>query len=237
MTISKFYFHDATTSDTGTLPGSTISVFDGTTLLTSQYGVVATGAGTNRAMDETIGSGQTSIALTTLAQTAQQNNIFRRYCTPPLAAQVISSSFDYTLSLAGSESNGASNLLFDIILSQWRPSTGALVRNWANGGGTLTTEPGTSQTAVSGTAPGGVGPQTLADGDILVLELFGGNAQSMAIAYTNTAFYDGTTEASSSNCASFLSFSVAFTLYVPSAFIAARPHIVPSYAVQRASYY
>src|SRR5689334_3644540 len=100
---TKFYFHDAATTNTGTLP-STSTVQQ---LPSPQQS--ATGAATNRSMDGTIGPGQTSAAVTTSAVTSTQTSFFRRFLSPPLLAQTIANQ-NLTLSLAASESNANSDM-------------------------------------------------------------------------------------------------------------------------------
>ena len=205
MAAVKFYFHDATTTDTGTLPSTKLS---GQTA-----NVTATGASTNRAMTTSTGALQASAALTTLAQTTAQRNWFRRYVSAPLAAQTIAAgttSDSWLLALAGSESSTNSAPTFTCYLGVWRPSTGALV-------GTIKdlTANGISGLGVTTVAEQWLGPTastdigtttavTTQDGDILVIEIWAVNIQAMATAYTNTLFYDGTTETSTTSAASYL---------------------------------
>lgn len=193
MTL-KFYLHDATTADTGTLPGST-------NISGQTVNITATGAATNRSADDAIGASQVSIALSTVASTSAQTNWFARFCSIPLAAQTIASQ-NVTVHLGASESNNSSNLFPKVVITVWRPSTGATVGTLA----TLTgvTEPGTNETDVS--VAGTSTAITVALGDILVIEVFGANTQAMGTSYTNTIFYDGTTEASSSSNAAYVAF-------------------------------
>src|SRR5947209_3318571 len=81
--VLKFYLHNATTGDTGTLPATTASI----------SGSVPTkiASGTNRSMDATIGVAQTSVALTTNANQVGQPSLIARFCSAPIAAQTIAS--------------------------------------------------------------------------------------------------------------------------------------------------
>lgn len=197
--LTKFYFHDAVQSNWG---GGTLP--DTGTALSGTPTVTASGAGTNRSMDGTIGLAQTSAALTTSATTLTQSNWFRRFVSAPLAAQTIASQ-TITLRLAASESNANSDMFENNPggLFQWRPSTGVSIDsipfNAAN-------EPGTSQTACTATRSGTVA-FTIRDGDVLIYELWSSQAQAMGVAYTNTVFYDGTTEGSTTNNAAHLEFT------------------------------
>src|SRR4051812_14949845 len=79
--VLKFYLHDATTTDTGTLPAAGVSV---TTQAPTQIA-----DGTNRSMDDTIGALQASVALTTQAHTSPQPSLIARFCSAPIAAQTL----------------------------------------------------------------------------------------------------------------------------------------------------
>jgi len=54
---------------------------------------------------------------------------------------------------------------------------------------------------------------TILDGDILVFEVSTTFTQGMATAYTDSFSYDGTTEASTTTCASFVTPPAALTLF------------------------
>ena len=201
-TQQKFYLRDTTATVAPNAPGAS-------SLTGVSPSVTAAGASTVRATSATPGGAQTSATLTTLGQTASQVNWFRRWATPPLAAQTISAG-NWTVSGAASEGNAASNLLvFRGGLFRYRPSDGttATIYNNTTTGGT---EPGTSQTAIS-TAWAGAATTLLA-GDVLVLEVWGQNTQGNGTARANAIFYDGTTEASTSSCAMFLNAPVALAL-------------------------
>src|SRR5215469_6920692 len=116
----KFYFHDASSAVSGTLPAT------GTSQSATSPSVTATGAGTNRTMDGSKGTTQASAAMTTLANTSAQPSWFRRFVSPTLKAQTIASG-NWQLSLAGSENNANANIHFTGCAYIWRPSTGALV--------------------------------------------------------------------------------------------------------------
>lgn len=195
----KLYLRDFTVDNPGgTLPGATNIA--GLTIT-----VTAAGASTNRGMTEGTGSGQTSAALTTSAVTSAQTNWFRRWVSRPIAAQTISAQ-TVTLSLAASESAAQSDMFENgrWFLALWRPATGAIITTMVNDTAAIT-EPGTSQTArtksLTSTAA------TAQGGDVLVLELFSAQSQTNATARTNTVFYDGITEASTTNVASFIQFA------------------------------
>ena len=199
MAIQKFYFHDATTSNTGTLPSGEHSA--------SSPSVTETTATTQRSMDGSAGSSQTDAHLTSLANTTAQPSLFRMFESGPLAAQTIAAG-NWQLSMAAKEDAAAANMHLCMCLYAWRPSTGAVVGSAIVDSPSATTgnvaEPGTSQTAVTDTSISG-SAVTVQDGDILVCEIWHDSThQGASATHIETFYYDGTTEGSTSNCASFL---------------------------------
>ncbi|HYE89198.1 MAG TPA: DUF6701 domain-containing protein [Vicinamibacterales bacterium] len=193
---TKFYFHDAASPNLGTLPGAG-------TMSATTPNVTAAGAGTNRDMDEVIGSAQTSVSINTLPVTTLQRNWFRRFVSRPLAAQTLPTGA-WTIQGAASESAGASDMhVWGAVIKVWRPSTGTTVATLLDNPQLGATEPGTSQTNIS-TATGSIAGVAVNDGDVLVIELWSENVQSSANARVNTIFYDGTTEGSITSNAAFL---------------------------------
>jgi fibronectin-binding autotransporter adhesin len=206
-TIQKFYLHDAALS-----PAPSPNAPGASSLSGATPGVTATGASTNRAMTGSAGSAQASAALSTLASTTAQVNWFRRFVSAPMAAQTIGAG-NWVLSGAASESAAQSNLiLWRGGVYRYRPSddTTATIFQDVTTNTTPGTEPGTTQTAISSTWAGS--GTTLVAGDVIVLELWGQNTQANGTSRTNTIFYDGTTEASTTNCATFLDAPAALTL-------------------------
>lgn len=204
---TRLYFHDAASDVAGTLPNpGALKSVDGTTL----YNVEASDAQTNRSMTETIGAGQTSAALTTDATTAARTYLFRRFISPPLAAQTIASQ-TITVSVGGQESNTNSDMFESgsIVLSLWRPSTGAHINFLIGTPAVVLNEPSTSQTHCTGTQSST--SRTCNDGDVIVCDVVSAQSQNMGNAYTNTVFYDGTTEGSTSNIAAFVNFANTIT--------------------------
>ena len=204
-TITKFYWHDSSLLLDGTLPGSS-------SLSAVTPSVAATGDSTNRLMDGNIGKSQVGISINTLAQTTAQTGWFRRFCSEPLAAQTLASG-TWTISFAALESNANSNMLVFFRLYVWRPSTGATVATLISAS-TNSAEPGTTQTALTTTGSQASG-QAIVNGDILVTEIWSSTTQGKASVFSNEVFYDGTTEASTSSCASFITAPAAITLLPP----------------------
>lgn len=223
---SKFYWHTATTTDTGTLPAA------GTTVKSSAYDVTGpTGWDTNRSMDSVLGVSQTSAVFTNPADLNLHGCAFLRFCSAPIAAQTIAAQV-ITVSLARAESNLNSNFnaaVTTVVI--WRPSNGSVVGRPTENLAVLeqtsagTEEAGTAATASSTSV-------TAQDGDIIVIEVGrSSNVQDMGTAYTNTIYYDGTTEASATSCASFIQFATAIVMSTAEISINVRQ------AVKRASIY
>lgn len=203
---TKFYMHNATSTDTGTLPTG-FGLVNGTA-----SAVNVSGADTNRVADTTIGASQASGVLTTLANTSSQTSLIRRFLSAPLAAQTIAQQA-VDSSAAWAESSLNSDFQPTAAVTLWRPGTGAvvgLVKSWSWG------EPGTAEAWAVEASGGNSSAQTALDGDILVFEFYrGSGVQGMATAYTNSFFYDGTTEGSSTTAASFVTFPNTLTFYTP----------------------
>lgn len=212
-TIQKFYFHNATAANSASGPGSGAPLgFDGT-IFTNPPDVTATGAGTNRGMDGAIGVAQASVAGTTLAQTATQNIWLRRFISAPLATQSFPVS-TVNVSAASSESNANSDFFLGWSVTQYRPSNGSLVATMLSAF-SMAAETGTGETAQSRSTSSTA--LTIVAGDLLVVEFWRyRNTQVMATAYTNTFFYDGTTEASTTSNAAFIDFGAPIDMFVAS---------------------
>ena len=161
-------------------------------------------------MNTQIGKSQTTATKTSAATVSTTSYYFTKWVSPPLKSGVTISAQTWTLSFAGLEANAAANWpttttgTVPISCYVWRPGTGALVGAILNGTSvTGFAEAGTSSTAISGTFTG-ASVVALA-GDVIVFELVATTTQGGATARLLTFNYDGTTEASTSSCASFLS--------------------------------
>ncbi len=215
-TQQKFYFLDSATTVTGTLPSNSPAAVTGAAVTGD-----ATGAATNRATSATPGSANpdTESSITSIANTSFQAWGHRRFVSPPLAAQTFSTTDGaWTFSFAATEANAAHNAQFHCIAYAWRPSTGARVGGVNDDAGIgPSPEPGTTQTALSFTNSwfigGSSGSTTIIDGDVLIFDVSVGFTQAMAVAYTDSFAYNGTTEASLTTCASFCNAPVPITLF------------------------
>jgi hypothetical protein len=199
--ITKFYLHQAVTTATGTLPGATSYV--------SAQAPAASTSLTNRSMDGTVGTSQSSSAITTLANTSAQPTPIARFISAPIAAQTIAQQ-NFIVHAAGSDSNTNSNFGGIWSLVVWRPSTGAIVGRMADNNQqssmnfNFTTQTAANNTSLLATTNSVVA----ADADLIIIEMWRDSiAQGMATAYTNTLFYDGTTEDSTTSNAAYLLFA------------------------------
>lgn len=212
-TISKFYLLDAATPNTGTMP-------TGDFLHASSHSVGAsdaTGYATARDATDVHGSSNPDLEATATAANNQtaQTLWLRRFVSRPLAARTFAAADgNWTWDFAWAESNTSHNGKPDCFIYVWRPSTGLRI-----GGGTagISIDPAvtltTSEAHYSGTSVWAT-TFSISDGDILVFEisdfLF---TQSMSSAYTTSFSYNGTTDSSTTTCASYVTPPSALTLF------------------------
>lgn len=218
-TIQKFYLLDATSPNTGTMPSNSPVDYAGGVLGT---GTEAAGASTARDTSATPGvaNPDTESSITAQAAATAQRLGQRRFVSRPLAAVTFAAADgNWTFSYARSQSNTNHNTGVSGPISAglylWRPSTGLKVGTISIGfTGTKLTVTGETADSVTGTWSG---TQAILDGDILVLDVFSLFVQGMSTAYTDQFAYNGTTEGSTTTCASFLNSPTLLTLYTPSA--------------------
>lgn len=230
---TRLYLHDATSADTGTLPGGT-NVY-GLTVTTT-----ATGASTNRSMDTTPGATQVGPTVSSGAVTTTQTVWWRRYLSAPLAAQTIGSA---TVTWKGqmaikTASSSISAWQASMQLSVWRPSTGAKVGTYFDAipGAVFATTAEALVGVAGGCSSGSFTTVACSDGDVLVCEISGSVTQGMATAELWTLYYDGTTDDSITSDAAYLTSPTTLTFLTAGA--AAPSPIQPVLqAVQRASVY
>lgn len=208
---TKFYLRNAAQS--GTLPGSqTMS----NTFNPPTVNLLGTNGG--KSLSTSIGSSQTSIAFTTQAVTSPQATAIGSWISPPLAAQTIVAQ-KINFSLGASESNASSDFIPSMVVALWRPSTTTVIGRFYDMED-QGLEAGTSESSITcnplAISPG---PFSALDGDVIVCEMWRDQTiQGMASAYTNTIFYDGTTEASTTSNAAFINFLTStLTFYTPPA--------------------
>ena len=217
---TKFYFHDALTGDTGTLPTTSQSA-RGTPGLTSDATTV------NRSMNTSIGVLQASKAITASGVGAKKE-YFTRFCSTPLAAQTIAAA-TWNLSFAAKTTVVGNQAFFTATwvspcLYVWRPGTGAIVGTIIDAAGTgfAGSQGANAEISTTGTFSGSA--VTTQAGDILCFEVYL-SYTSTSTSTTVTFFYDGTTEdttngdtvssqASYVNCPNTITFSGAVAAVV-----------------------
>ncbi len=225
-TISKFYLHDVTSPNTGTMPSNSPAVIQGGPLGT---GTEAAGNATARDATDVIGTANPDTESSITAQAAATRQVLghRRFVSRPLAATTFhAADGSWTFSYARSQSNtnhtsGGSSGPTVCNVYLWRPSTGAQVGSItvAFPGGLLTV---TAETADSRVASWG-GTQAILDGDILVFDVCSDFTQGMAVAYTDQFAYNGTIEADTTSCASFITPPAPLTLFTPAGSMLVHP--------------
>jgi hypothetical protein len=195
----KFYWHDATTTNTGIMPSTNQSATSPT--------ITATGASTARAMTGSIGGLQVGPTLASNGSRTKQNNWWRTFVSPPLQAITIPVNSTWELR-AAIKVNTGTNSLWNIsaIVYTWRPSTGARITTIIDAVTTgIGTSASTSETDTSVALITGAGAAvTILDGDILVIEVWGTVTQTNTTSRTWTLYYDGTTEGSTTSNAAYL---------------------------------
>lgn len=211
-TISKFYLLDAATPNTGTMPGAAENMWRTTTNVAASD---VADARTARDATDTPGASNPDIEITVTSSGASgvlESFGYRRFVSRPLAAQTIAAG-TWTFSYARSESNLNHNQSVACHPFVWRPSTGLLVAHLMVSAmtGTEPTAAGAVE-AESVTNINGLAVAIL-DGDIVVLDVTTEYNQAMAVVYTETFSYNGTTEASTTTCASFVTPPSALTLF------------------------
>ena len=214
VTAYKFYFKNTATGvPAGTYPDLSSPI--------SQYpGIRIPGAASNLFMDPvSAGASAVGINFSTLANTSAQPTRFNaRWISPALAATTINS-MPINSGFSASESSASSNFYVAFAACFWRPSIGAMVAmvadiNGSPAGTGSGAEVGTSQGWQSGTQTILNGPITIQNGDVLIVEAYRDlTAQAMGTAYTNTFWYNGASEVSGTDPASFFQLANGVELY------------------------
>lgn len=190
--VTRFYFHAANSTVSGTLPST-----EQNTALTPTRNVDAQTV--NRAMDTTIGTSSTHTSLThnTIASTATTTMYFTRFVSDPLGAQTISSG-TWTLNFASSENNGAANFpgsggsqTIPITCYVWRPSTGGKVGDILNGTSAAAFNEVTGPAVNGGTFSGS--SLAIQDGDVLFFEFIFTTTQTNGTSRLIGIYFDGNT--------------------------------------------
>ena len=195
--VNRLYLRALTSPDTPTL-GTHSSVLP--------VGTFKGNSGTgfeDLSMSSIIGASQTTKTLTSIAQTAHQDNYIARFTSSSLAAQTIPAG-TWTFALQTSEANNNANSYIVGSLYIWRPSTSSVVGYVYDSDTPLGTEWGGTTTGRVVTVTGSsVATQS---GDVLVFEMWRHAAQAANTGYLQTLYFDGTTDVTNGGTASAASY-------------------------------
>jgi hypothetical protein len=160
----------------------------------------------NRLMDTVIGTSQTSVANTSNASTSAVDYYALRFVSRKLNQTSVAAN-TWTLNFAASQSNTLANFPVSgnnqpiyINAYVWRPSSATKVGTILDGNSaSVYDEPtDTAERVMHGTFSGSSVASVQA-GDVIVLEMWFRVTQGMTTAYTQTIFFDGTTENTTEN--------------------------------------
>jgi hypothetical protein len=211
VSVDKFYLLDAATPNTDTMP-SDVTRIAGTNVGQADASPTGSAAGafTVRDASELPGTSQVSAVLTAAANQNHQYGAFRRYVTRPLAGGQFmpGNPWPYTSpawlgSLAIACSNLNTNMFIGLGISLWRPSSSA---EFPLGHTTTADVPVSANTPIMAySPPSNPEDSTITvDGDVLWFDIFSSFTQSMSTAYTQTFYYNGTTDDLATNCAAYV---------------------------------
>lgn len=190
---TKLYLHDAANDQAGTYPSAEQSA--------STADVTWSGAITLRKMNTTIGTAQAIGSGSTLGQTAAQKHFLRFFTSRPLAGMQTVGGGTARLNVADEETNTNADFWVDgVHVYVWRPSTGTkvgtLIDTTDGAGGVEPSAANSKQVTRFTFATTAV---AAAHGDVVICEIWATFSQAMALSYTVSAYYDGTTENDTEN--------------------------------------
>lgn len=218
--MTKLYFHDATSTVSGTLPTTQQGAYTAPNVTVDAYTV-------NRSMDTNIGTAQTSKSGSTTLST--KTIYYTKFVSPTLnQTSVAANTWNYAFAVLESTAAGnfpvnASGPVY-VCIYIWRPSTGAKIATISDGNSSGSfVEPNANSTEKSMFSTFTGSAVSCAVGDVIIIEVYIASGNSSATGVTCTFYYDGTTETNNnnttvSNHASYietpetLSFGAAFTL-------------------------
>lgn len=163
---------------------------------------------TNRTMDTTIGTSQTSLANASLAVNTLKNYYVARFVSPFLGQSSISAN-TWTWSFATQQSNASARFPAfgttspgSISLYVWRTSTQAKVGSIIDGAtANITLSTVTTERAYTTTFSGSSLSSLNTNDDVLVCEVWFRPTQALTTSYTQTFYFDGATENITTNTA------------------------------------
>jgi hypothetical protein len=201
MPISRFYLLDAASPNTGTMPSASPAWTLGTPITGD-----ATGATIARDATDTPGISNPDLesSITSAADLNAQCWGHRRFVSRPLANQILPTG-GWHFSYARSESSLNHHQRIVCSIYAWRPATGLQVGSQSNHPtGAEPTIAATEQAESVSMSFNLLAGLAIQDEDILVFDIASQFTQDMAISYTEQFAYDGTTDADTVSCASFV---------------------------------
>lgn len=184
---TKIFFHNASNALSGTFPTGEQS--------TRTASVTATGANTLRTMDNRVGLAQQTLAVTTLASTAQQNAFMGFFCSQPLYTDFTVGGGSWILNVANRESNLAANFFINSInVYVWRPSSGTSVGTVRDAAALGGAEPSAAASTRVQTFTFTTSAISALKNDVIICELWVQFTQGNATARTGNVYFNGTTE-------------------------------------------
>lgn len=159
----------------------------------------------NRLMDTTIGTSQTSLVNTSTNDTNAHNYYIARWVSKKLNQTSIAAN-TWNYKFAAQEQNANANFprngagVLHINCYVWRTSNGTKVGTILDGNSSSNfEEASTTETIIEGTFSGSAVSSINTNDDVIIFEAWAIVTQGMATAYTQTYFYDGTTESSTTS--------------------------------------
>jgi hypothetical protein len=198
--VTRLYFHNSDSSISGTLPSAKRQAATSTIDMTPQT--------TNKSMNTTIGTTQTSIAITPTTTGAYFYYYGTRFLSQFLNQTGITANtwtLNYAIGASVTVSGGgipvAASTLGRCYLSVyvWRPSTGAVVGDIFNGTVAVTNRTASGEKSAVGTFAGSAVASATTT-DIIVCEIWIGFVAS-SVKPVLTIYYDGTTVTTATNTA------------------------------------
>jgi hypothetical protein len=210
---TKLYLHNVSNAVSGTFPAGEQSALN-----TASF--TATGANTLKTMDLSLGSVQSTLAGTSLANTTQQYGFMGFFSSPELKGNQTVGGGTWTINHAQAESSLNMNFFINIVnIYVWRPSTNTKI-------GTIKD----STTSLGGLEPSVINTERVnlfnfttsqvsaLDGDVIICELWSVLTQATVASNTATIYFDGTTENTTQDAvvtsqASYLNITENLTFY------------------------
>lgn len=151
----------------------------------------ASGTDETRSLLSAIGSAQTSLSKNSDNTTSARDNYLARFTSVGLSAGTYGSG-TWTVALALNEENVQANSFLNCSIYFWRPSNNSVVGYVYDSHTNIGSEWANAETGEVNNITGS--NVTIQDNDVLVIEIWRHATQGMTTAYTQTVYFDGTTD-------------------------------------------